>query len=52
MSILTGLPHSLVPWCCLNWLNDRENTFGVHCRGGCTEKYGGEKLVRYRGMEC
>ena len=48
---VTRLHRSLVPWRDLNWLNGwgMENIFGVDSWDGCTQKYGGEKFLGYRG---
>ena len=50
VSVLTRFPYSLDPWRSLSWVNDRgrENTFGVDCKDDCTQKQGGEKLLKYR----
>ena len=53
VSVLTGPPCSLVLWRSLNWLNDRgrENIFDVDFKDPCAQKYGGEKVLRYRRRE-
>ena len=40
--------------CSLNWLNvlGRENIFGEDCWDDCAQKWGGKKLLSYRGREC